>query len=501
PRFFVSFYAGVLAERFERIRLMVVTDLVRAVLMGGLAVAAALQAAPAVLIAVSSVIAVVSSVYDPATSAMVPQLLGEDNLAAGNALTETINNVAVLAGPGIGALVLLVGSPAAVFGLDALTFVLSAVLVHAIRARSTPTDVSADGGPLRQVMVGVRAIVGSVSASVLVSFTVLTTALYGVDSVLFVVLSKDQLGTGAEGYGYLLAGLGVGGVIASAFVNRLAGLPRLSMVLVAGMVVYAAPTALLVVVHSPGVAFGIEVVRGIATLVVDVLAMTALQRSLPSDLIARVFGVFWALVIGGLGAGAFVTPFLLSGLGLHGTLLVAGLAVPVLVLVLAPTLHRIDRTAAARTAALAPRLRILESLQILAAAPQAVLERLAAAATEETVSAGTTIIREGDVADALYVLVDGQVEVTARVAGESAPRHIRVMTAPVYFGEIGLIQQVPRTATNTAVTDCTVLRIDGETFLAALASSSPSQALLQGIAGRLATTQPAGQPSDAIRAR
>jgi len=46
------------------------------------------------------------------------------------------------------------------------------------------------------------------------------------------------------------------------------------------MMAYAAPTLLLVWVHSPTVAFGIEVVRGVATLVVDVLAMTALQRSL-----------------------------------------------------------------------------------------------------------------------------------------------------------------------------------------------------------------------------
>jgi CRP-like cAMP-binding protein len=62
------------------------------------------------------------------------------------------------------------------------------------------------------------------------------------------------------------------------------------------------------------------------------------------------------------------------------------------------------------------------------------------------------------------------------------------MTAPSYFGEIGLIRHVPRTATNTALTDCLIWRIDGQTFLAALAGSSPSQALLQGIAGRLAAT-------------
>jgi CRP-like cAMP-binding protein len=168
--------------------------------------------------------------------------------------------------------------------------------------------------------------------------------------------------------------------------------------------------------------------------------------------------------------------------------------VPAFVLVLAPKLNAIDRAAASRAASLAPRLQILTSLQILAAAPQAVLERLAAAATESTVPAGETIIREGDAADALYVLVDGEVEVTAHGEG-GTERHIRVMTAPTYFGEIGLIQHVPRTATNTALTECRVLRIDGETFLAALAGSSPSQILLQGMAGRLAATAPITPPT------
>ena len=122
PRFFASLYAGVLAERYERVRVMVTADATRAVLMAGMAVATALHAPPAVVIALAGLIAVFGSVYDPATAAMLPQLLGEDNLAAGNALTETVNNVAIVVGPAVGALVLLVGSPSVVMALDALTF-------------------------------------------------------------------------------------------------------------------------------------------------------------------------------------------------------------------------------------------------------------------------------------------------------------------------------------------------------------------------------------------
>jgi predicted MFS family arabinose efflux permease len=495
PRFFASLYAGVVAERMERIRLMVRADAASAVVLAAMAAAAALHAHAAVLIALAALSSVIASVYDPSTAAMVPQLLGEDMLAAGNALLETINNVAIIVGPAVGALVLLVGKPSVVMALDAVTFAISASLVARVRTRSRPTDVTKAGGPLRQMMVGITAITGSANAMILVSFSVVTTALYGVDSVMFVFLSKDKLGTGATGYGYLLVALGVGGIIASFIVNRLAALPRLSAVLAGGMIIYAAPTALLVFVHEPAVAVVIEVVRGVATLVVDVLAMTALQRSLPPELISRVFGVFWALIIAGLSVGAFVTPFALSHLGLDTSLVLAGLIAPAAVVLVYPRLASIDRITAARSRELAPRMRVLEALQIFAAAPQAVLERLAGSLVETTAEPGSAIVTEGDPADALYVLASGQVEVLAHGELQAEPRHIRFMDAPTYFGEIGVIEKIPRTATVRAVGSCELWRIDGELFLAALNEGSPSQLLIQGMAGRLAATHPSRRPS------
>ena len=68
---------------------------------------------------------------------------------------------------------------------------------------------------------------GVVGTAVLVAFSIVATFVYGTDTVLFVVLSDELLGTGAEGYGYLLAGLGVGGIAAAGLVTRLEQRPRL----------------------------------------------------------------------------------------------------------------------------------------------------------------------------------------------------------------------------------------------------------------------------------
>src|SRR5690348_3095615 len=119
PRLIACPYGGVVAERFERVRLMLTADAVRAVLMAILAGAVALNWPVAAVIGIAASLSVAATVYDPAMSAMVPQLLGEDDLAAGNALTETINNVAIIAGPAVGAIVLALGEPSIVMALDA----------------------------------------------------------------------------------------------------------------------------------------------------------------------------------------------------------------------------------------------------------------------------------------------------------------------------------------------------------------------------------------------
>ena len=493
PRFFASPYGGVIAERFERIHVMITADLVRFVLMGSLTILAAADGPAWAAIAIAGGCSVAACAYDPSTAAITPQMLGEENLAAGNALTELINNVAIIAGPAVGAIVLALGNPAIVFGIDAVTFIISAALLIRIRTRSVPTDVTKDGGPFRQMAVGVRSIFSSRTALLLTSFPIVTTFLYGVDTVLFIYISKDKLGTGAEGYGYLLVALGVGGVVASTFVNRIAAMPRLSLVLAAGMICYAAPTASLVAIHSPSAAFVVEVVRGIATLIVDVLAMTALQRSLAPDLISRVFGVFWALIIGGLAIGAFTAPFVLTGLGLNTTLLLDALVVPALVIVVYPRLASLDRIASRQAEILAPRVRVLEQLGIFAAASQTVLERLAKNIDEVVVESATPVVREGDEADALYVLVDGRVDVTAHGEKGSTDKHIRYMKSPSFFGEIGLLQGIPRTATVTTTEPTRLWRISGDDFLAALTETPLSASATAGLTMRLKRTHPSQQ--------
>ena len=491
PAMFLSPYGGVLAERFERVRLLITADILLFSWQILLALAVIAGWPIAVVLLLASLAAISSTPYNPAVAAMIPQLAGEDDLAAANALNSTIDNLVVVLGPAFGALLLLTHYSWLPFVINALTFVFAAAMVRLIRVRSQPSDVTDGGrsGPFRQMLVGLRAITSSGALMVLVTFSVLASFVYGTDTVLFVYVSKLQLHTGATGYGYLLAGLGVGGVVGALFVNRLAGMPRLGAIITLGMAVYCVPSALLIWVSSPELGFVLEVVRGGGTLVVDVLAITAMQRSVSSDLVARVFGVFFALVLAAISLGSLLAATMVASIHLHESLIVVGILVPVVAGMAYPWLRRMDNRAEQRARELAPMVALLGQLGIFAAGSRAILERLAAACTVQDVASGTVVVREGEPADAFYVLRSGVVRVDAVGEGTQL-RELATLSAPAYFGEIGLLQHIPRTATVTAVTPCDLYRIGGDQFLDALSSGSAARMLFEGTKTRLQRSHP-----------
>ncbi|MGH9115160.1 MAG: MFS transporter [Acidimicrobiales bacterium] len=492
PSMLASTYGGVIAERFERVSLMTVLNIAMAAFQVGLAVVMWTKAPAALAIVLAALTSIPgNAAYQPAVRAIVPQVVSEEDLAAANAAASTIDNLVIIAGPAFGAGLLLIADTGAVAAFNAATFVVAAALVHSMKVRSRPSDVTEGGrvGALQQMARGFQTVIQSRTTALFVAFSVAATFVYGSDTVLFVSISRLQLHTGSAGYGYLLAGLGVGGLLAAAAINRIAARPKLAFWIIGAMTLYCVPTAALVVVHEPAVGFVLEVVRGAGTMVVDTLAITALQRSVPAEMVARVFGVYFALAIGALSLGAVVAPVVLRA-GLHPALIIFGIGVPALCLLGLPALVGNDRKAAARIALLAPRVAMLEGLDLFANAARPALERLAGAAEDLDTSAGTVVVAEGDHADNFYVVEEGTLDVTAVGEAGGPPARLRELGAGSYFGEIGLMAGIPRTATVTASTQCRLLRISGTDFLAALTDLSASPSMLEGARTRLALTHP-----------
>jgi CRP-like cAMP-binding protein len=244
------------------------------------------------------------------------------------------------------------------------------------------------------------------------------------------------------------------------------------------MIAFTLPTAVLVWVDAAAVGIGIQVVRGAATLALDVLAVTALQRSLPPEMIARVFGIFGALSLGAVALGALVMPVSLNLLGLDGTLLLVSVGASGLVVLAYPFTRRVDRELADRLAALEPRIAALSGLGIFSSASRTMLERLAGAAEEVSMPAGTRIITQGEPADAFYVLTSGTVSVSKTVE-DGTQQPLQTLGAGEFFGEIGLLEAGERTANVDADTEVELLRLPGEEFIAALTEAPPTTAFLE----------------------
>ena len=495
PRMLLSTYAGVLADRYERTRLMLVSAL-SCFVVGLLLAAVVLADGPIVLLLGLHVLtAVCATFYSPAARALIPEAVPERDLAAANALFAVIENVVVVVGPALGGLLLLTGEPALGVAFNALSFLGAASLVRSIRLRSSGGAAEEEGDGLRaQLMTGLSALRSEPVAMVLVLYTALDSAVFGATTVLFVPLS-ERFGTGTEGYGYLTASMALGGVLAGGVVSRLSASRRVAPVILGGMCLLALPLAVTVLASSPAAGAALMVAAGAGMLVVDVLAITALQRDLPRAVLSRVLGVFDTIVIAAILLASLAASALLTATSLDTTLLVFGLGIPAAsALGLAPLL-RADRSSATALAALRPRIALLEVLDLLAAAPPPVLEQMARALEEVELPDGAVVVREGDPADALYVVVRGELSVSGR--GEHGQvRHLRTLGPRSYFGEIGLLRGGLRTAT-VQTTEPTVLwRLPGQDFASALETGSASASVMDVARTRLARSHPglAAQP-------
>jgi MFS family permease len=470
----ISAYAGVLADRYDRAKLLVASAAVSAVIALGMAWLVASNAPLLALVASSVVLTIASSPTRPASGALIPEVVTEKDLVAANGIFAFLESLIVVIGPGVGGLLLLTGEP--VFGvlLNAASFVVSGLLYARLRVRSRG-GAEHGGKAWAQWRAGVVALGHHRKALVLTMFLTLDSAAIGGAGILNAPLSV-HLGGGTTGYSVLIAANAFGGVIAAGLANKLAGSSTLAKVIMGSIVLECVPFYLSVYAHVIPIGAALQVLSGVGMVIVDVLAFTALQRDLPRDVLGRVLATVDALILGGTVLASFLATALYSAFGLTWALGIIGLGFPLIALFGLPAIMAVDRAAADEVDRLRPRVELLERLDLFTGSVRSTIEMLAASAEEQVVPAGTTIIGQGDPADALWILVEGRLGVSIEVDG--VRRELPPVDAPGYVGELGLLHGAPRSATVLTSADSTLLRIGGEDFLSALDMAQASQSLL-----------------------
>jgi MFS family permease len=456
---------GAIADRFDRRKVLLFGDVIRFALMLVLTAVVWADGPIAVVIALTAVASAAGTAERPSAIAMLPRIVGEARIGPANALLHTVQDVGVVIGPGLGALILAFAPIEWAFVANAATFAISAAFVSTMRASPPPAGGAAPDNVVSHVVDGFRTARATPFALPLLLVVGMVEFTYGAQTVQLVLYAEQQLDLGPSGYGWLLAASGVGGLLSVLVNHRLSTSHRVAAIVTVTGVMACATQLVYAGTDVVAVALAVTVVGGIGLVACEVVAETVLARITPGDSLGRVMGVFDALSVAAMIVGALLAAVLVEVAGLTFSLVALGGGSVAVVLGCRAALRSLDDVSRQRAAALAARVEVIERLPMVAGAPRLVIELLAAAAQLVKLPAGVDIVVEGSPAHAFYALVDG------RVAVHRDEQVLAELTAGGHFGERGLLDNAPRNASVTTQEDSTVLRIEGEAFLEALQTS------------------------------
>ncbi len=465
PAAIASPFTATLADRYSRVAVMVSSDLVRFGLMVAAAAVIATDGPAPVVYGLVALTTVAGTVFRPAQAALLPSLVASPaELTAANVTSSTLESVGTFLGPALGGLLLAVSDPAVVFAANGVTFLWSAVLLIGLRGTEQPREPAptdeATPDASHGVLAGITTIATEPNLRTLVGLYAAQTLVAGALNVLVVVTAFELLDLDEAGVGLLYAAVGVGGLVGGFVALVLSARGRLARDFALGLALFGLPLAILGGLPFAVVAVVALGVLGIGNSIVDVTALTIMQRAVPDAVLGRALGALEGLLLATLGLGAVLAPVLIDLVGPEAALVVTGAVLPTLALVTRPRLRAIDRASGAPEST-----ELLRGVPLLAALPEAVLERLAREAIPVELQAGLPIVREGEPGDRFYVVRSGQVSILGRTFGPGES-----------FGEIALLRDVPRTATAMAVTDVALVALEREPFVAAVTGHAPSTA-------------------------
>ncbi|WBQ02454.1 MFS transporter [Kribbella sp. CA-293567] len=332
PYLLTGLFAGALADRWNRQRVMVAADLVNAVVIGSIPLAHLLGVLTvAQVLVVGFVVQAIYTFFDGANFGALPVLVGRAQVAQANAAVWTAGSLIELFVPPLAGLTLAVISPASLLVLDALSFAASAMAVRGIvRAMS---EQRTEQVPLRPRVVfadiaeGVRYLIGHAGVRTMTIVGALQSFAGGGFVALMVVWCDRVLGVGTSGlrFGLVYGAWGIGGLVAAVALPRL--LKRLSA---AAITLYALPaSATLGIVTAlmpnwPTAALAL-LAWGSAYVLVIVNAISYRQQVTPEQLLGRVntagrmlsWGVGWTL-------GSIVAGVVSGQLGVRPAMVVMG---------------------------------------------------------------------------------------------------------------------------------------------------------------------------------
>ncbi len=326
PWLVFGLHAGVVADRFDRRRIIVVTSVVRVVVLAVLAAAIGGGAVGVgVVLVVLFVLGVAETFADSTATTLLPMLVARRDLGLANArLIFGMVSLNLLVGPPLGAALFVVGAlvpfvaQAVLIGFGVV--LVSQVVLVATRAAAGPSGAAAPASARRSVRADIRAGVAWLLASPPVRTLALTifafNVTFGAAFSVLVVLATDRLGLDELGFGVLTAMTAVGGIVGSSLYGATERRLGMAGIMRIGLVVETSTHLVLATVTVAWPAMVAMLVFGVHASMWATTSTTVRQAAVPEELQGRVGSVYLVGMQGGLVVGAGVGAVLAQTLGI-----------------------------------------------------------------------------------------------------------------------------------------------------------------------------------------
>jgi len=471
-----------LADRRSPVVLLAGGYLAQAAAMAGTA-AAVIAGAPVAAYAAAVAAATAVTTTRPAQSALLPSVAATpDQLTAANVVVGWLEAAGVAAAGLLAGVLISLAGVGSVFVVCAGLGLVAGLLVAGLRvAGLAPAE---QGAPLVVAGVGegLRLAASQPRLRLMLALLTADAVVVGALDLLVVILAISVLGRSQAWAGYLAFGFGVGAVLAATGSAVLVGRRLGGPILGAALMFSGALAALASGVGLAGTV-ALLALAGAGHSLLAVAARTLLQRSVPAQLIGRVFGVLEGFMMAGLALGALLVPALVHVGGSRLAVLGVAAVLPLAAVAGGRAVFGLD----AQTPVPVVEIALLRSLPLFAELPAPAIEGLAAALTPVQLRAGAVLIRQGDTGDAYYAIAAGELDAV------QDGQLLRRCGRGEGVGEIALLRAIPRTATVVAHTAATVYELNREPFLTAVLGHAPTLRQADRIAdARLATGAPPG---------
>ena len=327
PVILCSLAGGVVADAFDRKRLMIATQTVMIVSAGVLTVTTLRGMQSVWPIYLLSALASAASAFDiPARQSLMPTLVPLEDFPNAVTLTMIVFNVATISGPAIAGVLLAQSGPGLIYGLNAASFVAVIGALLAMRASGSP-ELQVDRKnalSLAAVREGL-AFVWRTPIMVQTMTLDFVATFFASATLLLPIFARERLHVGPHGYGWLAAGPAMGSVITAYVMARLGTLQRQGRIVVWAVAVFGVATAAFGVSTAFWFSLLMLAVTGAADTVSTVLRQTIRQLVTPNHLRGRMTSINMMFFMGGPQLGELEAGLVAALIGAPLSVVIGGL--------------------------------------------------------------------------------------------------------------------------------------------------------------------------------